>query len=248
MSDNSDYWPPGGADGLIEALAEDHGIAAGRPDIPGLMQDRRLGRVAIVSSFGADSAALLHYIAQLRTDWPVLFLETGKHFPETLAHVDAAAARLGLHVEKVRPDPRTLAEDDPDGTMWSTHPDACCRIRKVFPLQDALAGFDSWISGRKRFQAVTRHALPLLERDGTHLKLNPFALWSEDDVTRYIDRHALPRHPLVTEGYPTIGCACCTRKVAPGEDPRAGRWAHVPDKTECGIHLGPDGTFRRGGK
>ncbi|KAA9005056.1 phosphoadenylyl-sulfate reductase [Histidinibacterium aquaticum] len=242
----SESWPPGGVDPLIESLAADHGIEAGRPNVKALLRDPRLGRVAVVSSFGADSIALLHYISRVRMDWPVLFLETGKHFPETLEYVDAVSERLGLRVEKLQPSPRTLEEEDPDGTLWSAFPDYCCQIRKVFPLQDALEGYDTWISGRKRFQATTRHALPLLERDGRHLKINPFAMWSEEDISGYIDWLDLPRHPLVGEGYPSIGCANCTRRVAEGEDPRAGRWAHAPDKTECGIHLGPDGKFRRG--
>lgn len=241
-----DAWPPGGADPLIDALAADHLPAGAAPDFAGLLNDSRLGRVAIVSSFGADSIALLHYIAQFRRDFPVLFLETGQHFPQTLDYVETVAARLDLRVERIRPDTRILADDDPKGDLWQSNPDYCCTLRKDFPLQDALAGYDSWISGRKRFQAATRQALPLLERDGSHLKLNPLALWSAAEIDGYITRHDLPRHPLVAQGYPSIGCAPCTRPVATGEDSRAGRWAHAPDKTECGIHLGPDGKFRRG--
>lgn len=246
MAPISDVWPTGGVDPLLDELQQQYLPDLGHVDIAGLMQDPRLGDIAVVSSFGADSIVLLHVMSQMRPGLPVLFLETGKHFPETLDYVARVESLLGLNLVRVRPDDRILAEDDPAGELWRDHADGCCRIRKVLPLQDALAPYDCWVSGRKRFQSGTRAAVPVLERDGDKIKLNPLALWGADDVRDHIRKHDLPLHPLVARGFPSIGCAPCTRPVSEGEDPRAGRWAHAPEKTECGIHLGPDGKFRRG--
>ena len=215
--------------------------------MPGLLADPVLGRTAVVSSFGAESAALLHYANTIRPGIPVIFLDTGKHFPETLTYRDALVANLNLNLVVARPKEDMVAREDPRGIRHASDPNACCTIRKTFPLQDALAGHDSWISGRKRYQSTTRSVLPLIERDGGMIKLNPMALWSPDDIQEYFQRHALPRHPLEARGFPSIGCAPCTRAVGDGEDARAGRWANMPDKTECGIHLGPDGRFTRSG-
>lgn len=238
-------WPAGGADPVIEALQRAYLPDLARVDMAGLLRDPRLGRMAVVSSFGAESAALLHYVTRLLPDLPVLFIDTGCHFPETLAYRDLLTARLGLKLVNVRPDPATLADEDPDGRLHARDPNMCCTLRKTFPLADALEGIDTWISGRKRYQGATRAALPVIERDGSHLKVNPLAFWTEADVLAYFVAHDLPRHPLVDRGYASIGCAPCTRPVRPGEDLRAGRWADNPDKTECGIHLGPDGRFVR---
>lgn len=245
MTGIHDSWPPGGQDDLLESLQRDYLPSLTRIDMAGLLADPRLGRVAVVSSFGADSVVLLHHLVGMGLRFPVIFLDTGKHFPETLDYAAAVAAHLGLDLRAVGPGAGLLAAEDPDGTLWRRDPDMCCRMRKTISLQDALAGFDTWISGRKRFQAETRAALPILERDGAKIKVNPLALWSAAEIRDTMARHDLPQHPLVARGYPSIGCACCTRPVADGEDARAGRWAHAPDKTECGIHLGPDGTFRR---
>lgn len=239
-------WPSGGHDPLLEALQQDYLPDLHHVDIRGLVNDPRLGRIAIVSSFGADSIVLLHLMAEMRPGLEVLFLETGKHFPETLDYVAQVSDQLGLSLVPVRPDPELLASEDPDGALWRVHPDGCCRIRKVIPLQDALASYDSWISGRKRFQATTRATIPIIERDGPKIKVNPMALWTPDQVAEYLRCHHLPVHPLLARGYPSIGCAPCTQPVVPGADPRSGRWAHAPEKAECGIHLGPDGRFRRG--
>ncbi|MFV0410367.1 MAG: phosphoadenylyl-sulfate reductase [Paracoccus sp. (in: a-proteobacteria)] len=246
MAQVTETWPPGGADALIEGLQADHLPAIDAYDIGGLLNDPRLGRVAVVSSFGADSVALLHHVSLIRPGLPVLFLDTGKHFPETLDYARRIADRLDIELKPILPDAALLNEEDPAGDLWRDHPDGCCRIRKVLPLQDALAEFDCWISGRKRFQAATRSAVPIIERDGGTIKINPMALWSADEVDRYIAEHELERHPLVAQGYPSIGCMNCTSRVTTGAAPRSGRWAHVPEKTECGIHLGPDGKFRRG--
>ena len=202
-----------------------------------VLVDRALGRAVLVSSFGADSAVLLHLAAGVDADMPVLFVDSGKLFEETLAYRDRLVAELGLRaVRTVGPDTEVLARRDPTGERHQLDPDGCCEIRKVEPLEAALVGFDLWITGRRRHQAATRASMPRLERDGAgRLKLNPLADWSPADVAAYRRRHHLPAHPLETRGYRSIGCAPCTTPVAPGEGPRAGRWRHRP-KTECGLH------------
>ncbi|ODU19913.1 MAG: phosphoadenosine phosphosulfate reductase [Sphingomonas sp. SCN 67-18] len=207
-----------------------------------LFSEKRLGRTAIVSSFGAESAVLLHLIAQFDPSMPVLLVDTLKLFPETLAYRDALVARLGLtDVRSLQPDAAVLAAKDESGLRWSYDPDGCCAIRKVEPLERALADFDVSISGRKGFQSATRDGLPRFEIDGDRLKINPLANWAKADLDAYFDAHDLPHHPLEAEGYPSIGCQPCTSRVQPGEDPRAGRWRGW-DKVECGIHSPvPDG-------
>ncbi|MCW1987254.1 UNVERIFIED_ORG: phosphoadenosine phosphosulfate reductase [Sphingomonas sp. R1F5B] len=199
------------------------------------------GRVAVVSSFGAESAVLLHLVAQVDPATPVLFLDTHKHFPETLAYRDALVAQLGLtNLVVLEPDAATVAKKDEAGLRWSWDPDGCCEIRKVIPLAKAMAGLDATITGRKGFQSSTRAGLPRFELDSSdavgRLKINPLASWTKDALDAYFTVHGLPHHPLVAQGYPSIGCAPCTSKVAPGEDPRSGRWKGW-DKTECGIHV-----------
>ncbi|WP_404371036.1 phosphoadenylyl-sulfate reductase [Sphingomonas sp. MMS24-J45] len=195
------------------------------------------GRVAAVSSFGAESAVLLHLIAQIDRDIPVIFLNTQKIFGETLQYRDELSENLGFTDLRVfRPDPRLLAAKDGTGLRWSYDPDGCCDLRKVEPLRRALAPFDAWISGRKGFQSGTRVALPRFEEDEGRLKLNPLADWDKAALDAYFAEHELPRHPLEAEGYASIGCAPCTSKVLPGEDPRAGRWRGW-EKVECGIHV-----------
>ncbi len=206
-----------------------------------VLGDRLLGDVAVVSSFGAESTVLLHLLAQINTAIPVIFLETHKHFPETIAYRDALVARLGLTGLMIaEPDMALLAAKDETGLRWSWDPDGCCDIRKVQPLARALAAYDASISGRKGFQSATRAGLPRFEIDRTdtegRLKFNPLASWSAEDIEAYMTAHDLPRHPLVELGYPSIGCAPCTSRVAPGEDPRSGRWKGW-DKVECGIHV-----------
>ncbi|MBA4047047.1 MAG: phosphoadenylyl-sulfate reductase [Sphingomonas sp.] len=218
---------------------------AGQPAaqmLAALIGDRLVGRVALVSSFGAEAAVLLHMVASIDASVPVIFLDTGKHFPETLAYRDALAATLGLtDLRSLTPDPADLAARDAGGERWSYDPDGCCELRKVRPLARALAGFDATISGRKGFQASTRAALPLVEIDlsdaAGRLKINPLRDWVKADLDAYFEAHTLPRHPLEAEGYPSIGCAPCTSAVAEGEDARAGRWRGFA-KVECGIHLG----------
>ncbi|MBM0170132.1 phosphoadenylyl-sulfate reductase [Altererythrobacter sp. C41] len=205
-----------------------------------VIADGLVGELATVSSFGAESAVLLHLISQIDPALPVLFLETGKHFPETLAYRDTLVERLGLTgLVNLEPDPKLLARRDETGLRWSYDPDGCCEIRKVLPLAAALSGYDATLTGRKAFQSATRANLPRFEVDSSdsqgRLKINPLIDWTADDLANYMAEHDLPRHPLVEQGYPSIGCSPCTHKVAPGEDPRSGRWKGW-DKTECGIH------------
>ncbi len=212
-----------------------------REMLTGVLKDRVAGNVAVVSSFGAESAVLLHLIASVDRATPVLFLETGKHFPETLAYRDVLIARFGLTgVINLTPDSAALAMRDESGLRWSYDPDGCCDIRKVQPLTAALANLDATITGRKGFQSATRAGLARFEIDKAdtqgRLKINPLADWNSAILTAYFAEHDLPAHPLVAEGYPSIGCSPCTSKVAPGEDPRAGRWRGW-EKIECGIHV-----------
>ncbi len=194
------------------------------------------GRVAAVSSFGAESAVLLHLIAGVDKSVPVVFVNTQKMFGETLAYRDDLAERLGLTDLRVhRPDPFTLAARDATSPRWSFDPDGCCAIRKVEPLRRALVPFDAWLSGRKGFQGTTRAALPRFELDEGRLKINPLADWDKARIDAYFADHDLPRHPLEAQGFASIGCMPCTSVVRPGEDPRSGRWRGW-DKTECGIH------------
>ena len=211
-----------------------------REMLASLFEDRLAGEVAVVSSFGAESAVLLHLVAQVDASVPVLFLDTGKHFPETLRYRDQLADRLGLtRLQVLTPNQEEIAARDENGLRWSWDPDGCCELRKVKPLARALARFDASITGRKSFQSSERARLPRFELDDSdaqgRLKINPLIDWSTADIEAYFKAHELPRHPLVADGYPSIGCSPCTHKVAPGGDPRSGRWAGW-DKTECGIH------------
>jgi phosphoadenosine phosphosulfate reductase len=192
--------------------------------------------VALVSSFGAESVVLLHMVAQLKPDMPVLFLDTGMLFGQTLDYRQQLAAKLGLSdVRDLRPRFEDLAVSDPNADLWKTSTDACCHIRKVLPLEAALAGFGGWITGRKRFHGGERLSLPVVEEQDGKLKFNPLANWSRADLDAYIREYDLPEHPLVAQGYPSIGCWPCTNPVEEGGDIRAGRWAGS-QKSECGIH------------
>ena len=209
--------------------------------LEGVLKDGLTGDVAVVSSFGAESAVLLHLVAAKSiAAVPVLFLDTGKHFPETLAYRDELAERLGLtDLRILTPDAGDLAARDQTGLRWSYDPDGCCEIRKVRPLAAALAEFDASFTGRKAFQASTRASLPRFEIDTSdaqgRLKINPLINWDASRIEGHFIMHDLPRHPLVSQGYPSIGCSPCTRPVEAGEDARSGRWSGW-DKVECGIH------------
>jgi|CXWL01.1.fsa_nt_gi phosphoadenosine phosphosulfate reductase len=197
------------------------------------------GDIALVSSFGAEAAVLLHLVAKIDRSVPVIFLDTGKLFGETLRYRDALIARLGLtDVRNIEPDASAVALYDPDGMLFKRDPEACCRLRKVEPLERALQGFSAWINGRKRFQGGLRGDLPVVEKTFGRIKFNPLARWSAREIEAYFSAYDLPRHPLEAEGYRSIGCMPCSSPVASGEDKRAGRWRGQA-KTECGIHLAP---------
>jgi phosphoadenosine phosphosulfate reductase len=195
------------------------------------------GEIAAVSSFGADSAVLLDMIARIDPGLPVIFLDTGKHFDETLDYRDRLADDLGLTgLRVVAPREDLLARDDPDGRLHQRDTDACCAIRKVEPMARAVQPFRAWLTGRKRFQSATRAKLAVFEAVGERVRVNPLASWTTSDLAAYMRAHDLRENPLVAYGYLSIGCFPCTEPVKPGEDARSGRWAGQV-KTECGIHL-----------
>ena len=192
--------------------------------------------LALVSSFGTESAALLKVMADVDPAIPVIFLDTGWLFEETLAYRDTLIATLGLRdVRSIKPLDDTLSREDPDRELWFSDPDACCRIRKVEPLARALKPFSAWINGRKRFQGGTRAEIPVVEQDGAKLKFNPFANVSREEIEAIYKLANLPPHPLVASGYQSVGCMPCSSRTAADEDARAGRWRGQA-KTECGIH------------
>ncbi|HEY0837669.1 MAG TPA: phosphoadenylyl-sulfate reductase [Azospirillum sp.] len=224
------------------ALTRRYGGLEGAELLAPLIAGEFRGRIAVVSSFGTESAVLLAMAAEADPAVPVLFVDTGKLFGETLRYRDRLVRLLGLRdVRTVGPTTDAVAAEavasvDGDGMLWQRDPDACCDVRKTAPLCRALAGFDAWVTGRKRFQAATRAALPLFEAQDGRVKVNPLAPWSRARIEEEFARRDLPRHPLESDGFASIGCYTCTDRVAPGADPRSGRWAgHA--KVECGIHL-----------
>lgn len=196
------------------------------------------GRVALVSSFGVEAAATLGLLSEIDAATPVLFLETGKHFPETLEYVEQLETALGLQDLRIlRPDRHALRSGDPFGILNATDPDRCCHLRKVAPLEAALTGFDAWVTGRKRSHGGDRAGLQLFDLDRRgRVRINPLCHWGTEDVEHYLDARSIPRHPLAQRGYRSVGCAPCTAPATDSRDPRAGRWAGSC-KTECGIHL-----------
>ncbi|MFT4150474.1 MAG: phosphoadenylyl-sulfate reductase [Paracoccaceae bacterium] len=209
--------------------------------------DPDVGHTALVSSFGAESVVLLHMISVIAPQTPVLFVDTLMLFQETLDYQRELAQKWDLNMQVITAEARDLEFEDPDNTLHQFNTDACCELRKTVPLERALAGYDCWITGRKRFQASTRAALQFFETDGpARIKVNPLAHWGPEDVKDYMINNRLPRHPLVAKGYPSIGCAPCTSPVKPGEDPRAGRWRGSA-KVECGIHFINGKAVRGGG-
>lgn len=231
-----DMTPNGYSETAARLAARFAGAAA--EDILAEALSGRHGAAAVVSSFGADSAVLLHLVAAIAPATPVLFADPGRLFAETRAYRETLCARLGLtDVRAVTPPPGLRTECDPHGDLWRDDPDLCCRLFKTEPLEAALAPFSVVVNGRKRFQTGDRAAMPVFDRDrGGRLRASPLAAWGPDDLRGHIARHALPAHPLAALGYPSIGCVPCTSPVAPGEHPRAGRWRGRP-KQECGIHF-----------
>jgi phosphoadenosine phosphosulfate reductase len=180
---------------------------------------------------------LLDMVSRIDKATPLVFVDTGQHFPETLEYRDQLLERLGLTgLTEAKPDAAVLEREDPEKFLFASDPDRCCEIRKVAPLGPALEYFDAWITGRKGHQTADRATLPLFEAEGARVKVNPLVGWSASDLLAYIKERDLPPHPLVAKGFPSIGCLPCTSRVAPGEDPRAGRW-RGKNKQECGIHV-----------
>jgi phosphoadenosine phosphosulfate reductase len=199
------------------------------------------GKTAVVSSFGAESAVLLHLMTRVDPNTPVLFLNTGKLFGETLRYRDRLQDVLGLgDVRSIAPSLGDRSVNDPEGTLYARDADACCHFRKTVPLSKALGSFTAQVTGRKRFQTKERADMQAVEFHDGRFRFNPLTDWSLADLEAYVQTHKLPQHPLVEDGYPSIGCIPCTRRVQQGEDYRAGRWAGL-DKDECGIHVGTDG-------
>ena len=223
-------------------LAQLRAAAQGR-DAAGLLElalcGEFAGRAAVVSSFGSESAVLLHMVAEIDPNTPILFLNTGKLFGETLRYRDRLQDQLGLgDLRSLAPHPIDRATRDPGGTLWSRDADACCNFRKVLPLKRALEGFTAQITGRKRFQTKERATIQPVEYFEERFRFNPLADWSLADLAAYVDKHNLPHHPLVDDGFPSVGCMPCTRRIQAGEGYRDGRWNGL-EKDECGIH-GPD--------
>jgi phosphoadenosine phosphosulfate reductase len=226
------------SDELPSAETLDRALRDARPSEVIATALRTVGRerLAVVSSFGTESAALLKVMAEVDPAIPVIFLDTGWLFEETLAYRDTLIATLGLRdVRSVKPLEETLSRQDPDRELWFSDPDACCRIRKVEPLERALQPFSAWINGRKRFQGGLRADIPVVEADGIRLKFNPFANVSREAIEAIYKLAKLPPHPLAASGFLSVGCMPCTSRTSPDEEARAGRWRGRP-KTECGIH------------
>ena len=227
-----------GAPDLPAAAELDHALRNATPAEVIASAVRTVGRerLALVSSFGTESAALLEVMADVDPAIPVIFLDTGWLFEETLAYRDTLIATLGLRdVRSIKPLEETLRREDGNRELWFSDPDACCRIRKVEPLKRALAPFSAWINGRKRFQGGLRAAIPVVEEDGKRLKFNPFANASREQIEAIYAKANLPPHPLVASGFLSVGCMPCTSRTLTDEDARAGRWRGRA-KSECGIH------------
>jgi phosphoadenosine phosphosulfate reductase len=235
----------GARDPLAAArLAKLEAAAEGR-DATGILRlaltEEFPGQTAVVSSFGSESAVLLHMVAKIDPTTPVLFLNTGKLFGETLRYRDRLQDEFGLtDLRTIGPHPDDRARLDPEGALWSRNTDACCDFRKVVPVKRALQGFGAQITGRKRFQTNARAEMTTVEYFDGRFRFNPLADWSLADLEAYAAEHQIPPHPLVEDGYPSIGCMPCTRRVQEGESYRDGRWSGL-EKDECGIHIGVDG-------
>lgn len=229
------------AGSLVRSFSHAYGHLPAQKLLAAMIEKEFSGSIALVSSFGAEAAVLLHMVSRIAPSLPIIFLDTGKIFGETLRYRDSLINRLSLtDVRSVQPEPETVAKLDPNGMLWQENGDACCAMRKVEPLERALKGLDAWITGRKRYQGQRRAVLPVIEALGGRVKINPLASWTRDLLDEYFAEHELPHHPLQSEGYQSIGCMPCTDRVVDGEDFRAGRW-RGSDKTECGIHETPAG-------
>ncbi len=228
----------------LNAIIEDSAGLEGRDLMANVIRNNP-GRVAVLSSFGAESAVLLHMASEIDPNIPVLFLDTEKLFPETLAYRARLTREFGLtNVRDIRPDPEDIQRVDPEGKLNSFDKDLCCHFRKTVPMNKALKDFDVVISGRKRFHGATRSQLQFISEQDGKIKVEPLAGFSALDLQHYVQQHALPSHPLRLQGYRSIGCMPCTVAGGSDDDPRAGRWAGT-DKTECGIHFAVNGKVIR---
>jgi phosphoadenosine phosphosulfate reductase len=193
---------------------------------------------AICVASSMQTAVLEDLVSRVRPGVPVVFLDTGYHFAETLGTRDAVALAYPVRLLDVTPRQSVTEQDAQYGArLHDRDPDLCCALRKVEPLERALAPYRAWITGLRRADSPTRAATPVVDWDARRsmVKVNPIAAWYDDELAEYVERHGVLANPLLELGYPSIGCAPCTRMVAPGEDPRAGRWAGRA-KTECGLH------------
>ncbi len=227
---------------LAAQLRGKYGHLSGGSLLEALVSNELGGQIMLSSSFGAESAVLLDLVAQVDPTIPVIFLDTRRLFGETLRYQKTLADHLGLEdVRIVRPDDGVLQRLDPEDMLFASDPDKCCEIRKVAPLDKILTkmgnlGFKAWITGRKNFQSDTRSAMPSIEADADFIKINPLSDWSSDDIKQAFLAKNLPPHPLVADGFKSLGCMPCTVRVAEGADARSGRWAGRT-KSECGIHI-----------
>ncbi len=214
---------------------------SGLPLIEALVGNELNGQIMLSSSFGAESAVLLDLVSRVDATIPVIFIDTRRLFGETLRYQKTLTDYLGLEdVRIIRPDDGVLQRLDSDDMLFNIDPDKCCEIRKVAPLDKVMKkmgnlGFKAWITGRKQFQSPSRTALQVIEADSDFIKINPLADWSNDDIKQAFLEKNLPPHPLVADGFKSIGCMPCTARVAEGADERSGRWVGRT-KTECGIH------------
>ena len=218
----------------VERLNAQYGHLDGGDLLRPMIEIEFGGRIGLASSMGIESAVMLSLVAEIDRATPVIFLQTGCLFAETLAYRDQLRTQLGLtDLRDIGPEDAGLDVATPGHALWNTA--ACCHLRKVLPMARALSGFDAWITGRKRIHGDGRAELPLFEIENGQIKINPLARWSEEMIANYYESRGLPRHPLEAEGYTSVGCAPCTRKPAAGDGPRSGRWSDS-EKTECGIH------------
>lgn len=221
---------------LTQSLNKDYGDLPSLELLDVMINKVFKGKIALVSSFGTEAALLLSLVSQVNKATPVIFLDTLKHFPETLEYRDELIAKLGLtDVRIIKPEPSAIKAADPNEDLAKRNPDACCYLRKVVPLEEALHDFDAWINGRKRIHGGMRTALPTLEHDDRRIKVNAIADWTQDMIDEEWKKQGLPEHPMVQWGYTSVGCMPCTSLPKPGEGKRSGRWAEF-DKQECGIH------------
>jgi len=222
----------------FDSLLTDYGDLKDLDLLDAMINDVFRDRIALVSSFGAESIVLLDMVAKVNPATPVVFLNTQKLFGETIRYRDKIVDQLGLtNIITVKPDSQDVENEDKNGLLWTRDTDACCDLRKVRPLARAMNDYDAWITGRKRFQTTERGSIPLIEQDSSKTKINPLALWSQQELDQIIEDKGLPKHPLIAEGYPSIGCMPCTARAGSGQDRRGGRWSGQM-KSECGIHMG----------